>query len=164
MVYLHGSNKLFGRDFILLPQKDGYTSHPENKAFEAYIESRRPQGKTPRNASVFLTTDPDLIDAAGGYNDAVYEVKPLSPPEASDLRWYSDAFSEHESMLYGGAYNQQHLDACVDSYWSGQAYPDPEMSNIEYRVSSASVVRMAELNVDLEDLERVKAPRMEPHP
>lgn len=159
MVFLHGSNKLFGRDFLLLPQKDGYTSHPENKEFEDYIESRRPDGKTSRSTSVFLTTDPDLIDAAGGYNDAVYEVKPLSSPEASDLCWYTDAFSEFESKLYGGTYNQQHLDDCVDSYWSGKVYPDPDMSNIEYRVTSASVVRMSELNVDLEDLEKVRTPR-----
>lgn len=154
MKYLHGSRKLFSKDFVLLPQPDGYVNNCDNLEFETYVESRRPSNKLSRSKSVFLSQDADLIDGAGGYIDAIYEVKPLSHPEASDLSWYSDAFGEFESKQHGGTHDLQKLNACVDAYWSGMPYSNSDQSNFEYRVSSAQVVRMVELNVEISDLER----------
>ena len=166
MKYLHGSTKIFGKDFILLPQPDGYANTCETPEFEAYVESRRPSDKLSRLKSVFLSEDADLIDGAGGYTDAIYEVKPLSPPEGSDLAWYTEAFGEFDSKQYGGTYDSEKLDSCIDAYWSGIPYSDPENSNFEYRVSSAQVVRMVELNVELSELERPnsKAQNLSPTP
>ena len=156
MKYLHGSRKLFARDFILLPQQDGYVYHDESIEFEKYVESRRPQNKLSRFKSVYLSENADNIDGAGGYIDAIYEVKPLSIPEPSDLSWYTEAYIEFESMNCGGKFQIDRLNLMIDNYWSGEPYPKKENSNIEYRVASAMVVRMLELNVEISELEVVR--------
>lgn len=165
MKYLHGSHKLFGKGFMLTAQRDGYAQQGENKAFEDYMDSRRPQDKTSRLRSVFLSTDAALIDGAGGYIDAVYEVKPQSTPEASDLAWYTEAHGEFDSKMYGGNFNQEKMDRAVDAYWQGTPHPIAERSNIEYRVRSATVVRMIELNVShVDELVRVASQALTPQP
>ncbi|MHD0644932.1 hypothetical protein ACYPKM_04855 [Pseudomonas aeruginosa] len=154
-MYLHGSRKLFTPGFVLLPQPNGYVQRSDSPEFERYLESRRPVGLTSRANSVFLTSDPDLIDAAGGYNDAVYEVQVDGDPEQSDLAWYSEAFIEFESKLYGGTFDQTLLDSYVDAYWAGTPFHDAQRSNMEFRVPRAVVIRIYELNVDEAELERV---------
>ncbi len=155
-MYFHGSRKHFNNGFILRPKKDGYL-YQESIEFEKYIESKRPEGKLSRFNSVFVSRDPGLIDAAGGYTDAIYTVIPKSTPEPSDLAWYSDAYIEFESKRYGGSYSQSKLDFYIEKYWSGDPYAIKENSNFEYRTSSAVVELLYELNVDaLDELETVE--------
>lgn len=149
--YYHGSRKLFERGAMLAPQADGYANLEENSEFEALVESRRPEGKSARGQSVFLVTDVDLIDASGGYNDAVYRVKPMSLPEESDLAWYTEAFCEFDA-------EDEHIERAIefiDNYWSGKPFADPERRCPEFRCRGAEVVKLHELNVDRGDLERV---------
>jgi len=149
--YYHGSRKLFERGAVLVPQADGYANLDENSEFEALVESRRPENKTPRGKSVFLVTDIDLIDASGGYNDAVYRVKPMSLPEESDLAWYTEAFCEHD----GGNEHMERAIEFIDKYWSGTPFIEPERRCPEFRCKRAEVVNLHELNVDRSELERV---------
>ena len=144
----HGSRRLFGEGFILLPQPDGYVHQTDSREFEALVEARRPEGRLSRLSSVFLSADPGLIDGAGGYVDAIYRVEPLSPPEASDLAWYSEAWCEFSTEPRDG----RRIDELLDGYWSGLPYPDPSVSNFEYRVTGASVLELLELNAEPESL------------
>lgn len=89
--FFHGSTMLFSVGFLLCPQADGYANQGDVLAIEAYLEARRHYNKTARSKSVFIVADPDLIDAAGGYTDAIYKVIPRSTPEESVLAWYSEA-------------------------------------------------------------------------
>jgi hypothetical protein len=153
MTYYHGSRKLFEKGFLLAPQADGYAKNPEVASLEALFESRRPQGKTARSNSVYLVTDPDLIDASGGYNDAVYTVKPRSVPEESDLAWYSEAHCELET----DPPNMDRITTCIDNYWAGTPFPDEDRRCPEYRTKWAEVTSLFELNVDHGDLERISS-------
>lgn len=149
MNFYHGSRKLFQKGFLLAPQGDGYVSQDDVKDFEALVESRRPADKTPRSRSVFLVNDPDLIDAAGGYTDVIYQVKSKSTPEESDLAWYSDAFCELDT-------DQPDLDLVnnfVDRYWAGTPHSDESRRCPEFRVKWAEVLSVFEINADEGDLE-----------
>lgn len=154
--YYHGSKKLFPIGLLLEPQRDGYTNQEDTKDTEAYFESRRPADKTPRSKSVFLVSNPDLIDAAGGYIDVIYTVKPISAPEESDLAWYSEAYAG----LDAEPPNMDYVDHCVDRYWDGTPFPDEEMRCPEYRVKWAEVKSVFELNADKDDLEHVGLPEL----
>lgn len=151
MTFYHGSRKLFEKGFLLAPQPDGYANDPEVAVLEALFENRRPPGKTARAKSVYMVTDPDLIDSSGGYSDAVYVVLPRSNPEESDLAWYSEAQCEMET----DPANMDRVTACIDNYWAGTPFPDGDRSCPEYRTKWAEVASMSELNVDHSDLERI---------
>lgn len=152
--FYHGSQKHFPNGLTLAPQPDGYVNGGDDAGFEQLVESRRPADKTSRSLSVFLVTDPDLIDAAGGYNDAVYVVNPQSTPEESDLAWYSEAFCEMDKQPH----SMDRVMECIDKYWSGEPFPAVERRCPEFRVTSATVLELGELNVDFEDLEQFPAP------
>jgi hypothetical protein len=147
--FFHGSRTHFEVGDVLVPQPCGYVHSADVSEFERIIESRRPEGRLSRFESVFLVADPGLIDAAGGYNEAVYLVEPVGMPEASDLRWYSDAWCEYGS----GPGGQARLVEMIDRYWSGEAYPDHGASCFEYRVPEAVVAHVHELNVNIGELE-----------
>lgn len=149
-VFYHGSRKAFQNGFELKPQSNGYANSDDASDFEKLMEARRPLDKLSRHASVFLSKDPDLIDGAGGYIDVIYEVRPVSRTEASDLSWYSTAYCEFctEPM------DERAINVAIDAYWSGTLNPDLAR-NVEYRVSSALVVRVFELNVPKSEPEKV---------
>jgi hypothetical protein len=149
--FYHGSRFNFGVGFQLQPQPDGYTTIGETIDFERLVDARRPADKLSRFESVFLTRDPDLIDAAGGNIDAVYRVEPLSKPEASDLAWYTEAFNEHCTTPC----NSNRLSELIDCYWSGKPFHTKSHSLTEYRVSAGTIIEMVELNAELDDLEVV---------
>lgn len=132
----HGSYKSFPIGFRLLPQNDGYTSYEEVQEIEQLFEQYRPEHKTPRKQSVFLTDDINNIDGAGGYTDYIYVVNPESTPEASDLAWYSEAgsiYSDEQCV-------SDRLIEAIENYWNGTSYHTPSQSNFEYRCKSATIL------------------------
>ena len=159
MTFLHGSRKRFEPGFTLTAQKDGYVNQPDVIAFELMVESRRPMDKISRMDAVFLCVDPDLIDAAGGYNDAIYSVTPIGDAQPSDLSWYSEAYCEYTTTPH----DTQLINTLIDNYWSGLPHTNQDSSVIEYRVHSATVESIYELNVDECDLEKpVSNPGLRP--
>lgn len=149
----HGSRFYFESGFKLLPQPDGYVQGEGVSDFEALVEARRPAHKLSRSKSVFLSTDMDLIDGAGGYIDAIYQVAPTNPPESSDLAWYSEAWCEFSAVPCDHA----KVAELIECYWSGVPFHDLTASNIEFRAEAAIVIGMQELNVQLEELRQVTA-------
>lgn len=137
IILFHGSRKNFPIGFRLLPQKDGYTSYQEVQNIENLFEKYKPENKTSRKLSVFLTDNVNKIDEAGGYTDYIYAVKPESTPEASDLAWYSEAdslYDEEESP------SKELLNA-IAMYWNGTPYHDSSKSNFEYRCKSSLIIK-----------------------
>lgn len=158
--FYHGSRRRFPPGLQLTPQPGGYTHDDEVIGFERLMEARRPGGALSRFQAVFLSGDPALIDSAGGYSDAVYEVEPLSEPQASDLAWYSAAWCEFSSEPCDAA----ELHRLIDGYWSGAPYPDRANGNIEYRVEAAVVLQMVECNVEPDELEDIDPEPSMPYP
>lgn len=150
MRYFHGSQQAFPLNFILRPQANGYCHWPENAAFEAFVESLRPEEKLSRSKSVFLCAETDLIDAAGGYVDCIYEVRPGPCVQGSDLAWYSEASSYFGSDRDGDVERASDL---IRRYWSGEPYVSAENSCFEYRTWNAKIIRYEEINMDRDEFE-----------
>lgn len=151
-VLFHGSVCFFPEGYVMKANPAGYVRSEDAVDFERVVEKRRPFEKLSRFHSVFLTADMELIDAAGGYTDAIYEVEPLTTPEASDLAWYSDAWSEFSC----DPCDMNRVNQLIDLYWSGEPYSNPDNSNVEYRARAGRIIRMVEHEVDLADLQPIQ--------
>jgi len=132
----HGSYDELTLGTVLTARRDGYVGSADGQ-LEALFESHRPEGCIPRGEAVFLVTDPDLIDAAGGYTDFVYEVE-ASDMQAHDLAWYTQA----QCLLADGFTDR--ASECARNYWAGLPFHDPNDSLTEYLARSALVVAECE--------------------
>lgn len=140
MLY-HGTHINAPSGFKLTPQASGFTHSKDVHQLEVLFEQMKPQGMISRKDAVYLSDDPDLIDAAGGYTDVIYRVKPVGHTERSDLAWYTKAQEILESREEG-------LEDCIQKYWAGTPFPDSDCSCFEFRCRAAHVVSIFELNVD----------------
>ena len=159
MIFFHGTNLRLDVGFELKPQADGYAkdSSEHISALEDFIELGRPHDKIPRRNAVYLSDDPDLIDAAGGLTDAIYEIKPIGFPEKSDLAWYT------QTQFFLDEGNELDAAICAQNYWSGLEYVDENESCFEYRVIGAHISSVFEINVDDCDLVELPQHKDNPH-
>jgi hypothetical protein len=88
MPYFHGSFDPLDVGLHLSPSSDAGSTDPD---LDTLFEVVRPADRIPRAEAVYLVTNPDDIDAVGGYTDHVYEVEPEGTIEKCDLAWYSQA-------------------------------------------------------------------------
>ena len=131
----HGSQWQFPVGFVLKPQPGGYANLPDEDIAEVenIIEQYRPSGKISRKDAVFMVDDPELIDAAGGYDDFIYTVEPIGRVEVSDLKWYS------ELSVYWIDMDDAEKRRLAEGYWSGEPSPGKH-SLFEYRARSARIL------------------------
>jgi len=130
--FFHGSYDELPIGTVLTARGDGYVGSADGQV-EALFESHRPEGCIPRGEAVFLVADPDLIDAAGGYADFVYEVE-TDAAQGHDLAWYTQA-----QCLLGDGFTDRAAE-CALKYWAGIPFDDPSASLTEYLARSASVI------------------------
>lgn len=142
VVLYHGSRKKFRTGTVLIPQKTGYVSGSKMDVIErdahfrieSILEKYRPPNAIPRKDAVFMVTDPEEIDYAGGYNDNIYIVEPLGPITRCNMAWYTELYSYcwdeeiDETLVAGFA---QH-------YWSG--YPKGDSDLYEFLTSKAKII------------------------
>jgi len=134
----HGSYGEIGIGTVLTARAGGYAVSADAD-LEGLFERHRPEGCIPRREAVFLVADPDLIDAAGGYTDFIYEVE-ADAPQGHDLAWYTEAQSRMEDGDMDGAAE------AARCYWAGAPFPDSDSSLTEFLARSATV--MAEFGED----------------
>lgn len=142
MDYYHGTTYKMPVGFELKAQADGYVSSDEVKELEALFEAQRPSDKISRRTAVFISNDLELIDPSGAFTDVIYRVKPTGNIERSDLAWYTEA---EEHLDNGDLEKATH---CAVQYWEGVRYPKKSNSCIEYRCLGATVIGIAELNIE----------------
>ncbi len=75
---------------ILTPRNQEYEKDWENTDFYSVLEHYRPMNKPAHKNSVFMVTDPDDVDLAGGGTEWLMTVKPLGPVSRHDLNWSSE--------------------------------------------------------------------------
>lgn len=146
-VFYHGSRKKFPVGFVLLPQSEGYVNGEgagqedfEREAHfrcEDIIERYRPVAAPKRSQSVYLVSDPEEIDYAGGYDDYIYTVEPHNTPWKANLHWYS--------TLYGECFDDEEPEAALAeklalSYWN--AVPSGDHTLFEFLCTAATVVKV----------------------
>jgi hypothetical protein len=159
----HGSHTLFPLGTILTPQAEGYVSRgsddpmtdPAHHMCERLLEKYRPEGCVARNEAVFLVSDPDDIDNAGGYSDHIYEVEPSSLVTKCNLHWYSELYllCEHETASQAEAkaqgrdwypdWEEAEAREYADKYWT--AVSSGTTSDLyEFLTPSAKVISIVE--------------------
>lgn len=141
--YYHGSKEPLAIGTVLTAQDEGYVrghsewTDIENQAHhrcEQIIEQFRPANAPSRFDAVFLVTDPQDIDYAGGYDDHVYIVEPQGEPWKANLNWYSELYILCEHTTIDPKVAREH----ADNYWA--AVPKGGSDLYEYLVTSATIV------------------------
>jgi hypothetical protein len=78
--YYHGSFNELSIGTMLATTEGGHTNNAPDE-LEQVFEKHKPSDRISRKAAVYLTTDPEDIDALGGYTDYIYQVEPLGKLE-----------------------------------------------------------------------------------
>lgn len=142
-IYYHGSRSALPVATILTAQSDGYVqgnSHFDemeretHERCETIIEHYRPSEAPSREMAVFLVTNPEEIDSAGGYTDYIYVVEPHGLVWKANLSWYSKLYIHCEDETID-------LDECARyarNYWA--AAPCDRSDLFEYLVHAAKIV------------------------
>jgi hypothetical protein len=147
--YYHGSKTKFSVGDILTPQSEGYVmgsglDHSELEAhmrLEQAMEDYRPASAVPRQKAVFMVTDPEDIDYAGGYTDFIYEVVPLGPVTKANLHWYSAL----NNYVFDEDVDPEVVKKLASQYWN--ATPSKH-SLFEYLTPAARIIAITESDDD----------------
>lgn len=139
--FYHGSRTPLPQGTRLTARADGYVAGSQmdkvertaHNRCEALIEKYRPEGAPSRSQAVFLVTDPDHIDYAGGYVDHIYEVSPATTPWRANLAWYSDLYL----LCEDDEVDEQEAEKLARNYWAALNKGKGDL--FEYLVTSAVV-------------------------
>jgi hypothetical protein len=134
--YYHGSYEALPVG-TMLTARDDYENDWNNTSFYSALEAYRPSSMLAHKQSVFMVSDPDDIDLAGGATDFMLTVQPLGRVERHDINWGSEI-----SMLIDQGYDIDSTEVknAADAYWSGK--PHPNESVWEYLTPKAKVVKV----------------------
>jgi len=113
--YYHGSMQKLPVGTILTP-RDDYEDNWGRVPFYNALELYRPKGQLPHRSAVFMTSDEEDIDLAGGGTDWIFQVTPLGPVQKHDLNWSSEI-----SALYDNGYSIESPEVieAAGNYWNG---------------------------------------------
>lgn len=137
--YYHGSMDYLPVGTILTPRGQDYEKDWANTDFYAVLEHYRPKNKPAHKQSVFMVTDPDDVDLAGGGTEWLMTVKPLGPVSRHDLNWSSEI-----SMLLSDGFdiNSNQVQQAANNYWQGVAHPNESVW--EYLTPKAEILAVEE--------------------
>jgi hypothetical protein len=132
--YYHGSSIKLPVGTVLTP-RDSYEQNWSNTDFYKPLERYRPSNMLSHRESVFMVTDPDDIDLAGGATDWMFTVQPIGRVQRHDLNWSSEI-----SSLISQGYGIDSIEVkhAAHSYWAG--IPHPNESVWEYLSPSAEII------------------------
>ena len=119
----------------VLKPRDDYENDWGTTDFYHVLEKYRPNDKLAHNQSVFMVSDPDDIDLAGGATDWMLAVVPMGKIERHDINWGSEI-----SVLISDGYpvDSPEIRNAAEKYWAG--VPHTNESVWEYLTPSAKVV------------------------
>jgi hypothetical protein len=139
MKYYHGSFEDLSIGLILKSSKDeGFTSEYEEAGLiEAIFERFKPSEMISRTTAVYICSTPEMIDNVGGYTDNIFEVKPSSQVEKSDLSWYTLVASRLCDNFDSNSKVPKDVTKMVENYWNGVE----REGAWEFRCNSAKIVR-----------------------
>ena len=138
-IFYHGSNKHLPVGTILMPRGKDYERDYKDTDFYSVLEYYRPNDKLEHKDSVFMVSNEDDIDLAGGGTEYIFTVKPLGKVSKHDLNWsseisclISDGFDIESDEIKNAAYN----------YWNGVPHHDENVW--EYLVPKAKIINVEE--------------------
>lgn len=135
--YFHGSMEYLPLGTILRPRGNGYEADWGDTDFYHVLEHYRPASCLPHKEAVFLVSNPDDIDLAGGGTEYCFEVTPHGEVSKHDLNWSSEI-----SVLIDQGYslNTPEVKNAALSYWKG--LPHPDESVWEFLAHEAEIIKV----------------------
>jgi hypothetical protein len=136
--YYHGSNEELPVGTILTP-RDDYENDWSATDFYHPLEKYRPNNMLAHNQSVFMVTNDDDVDLAGGGTEWLFTVQPIGVVQKHDINWGSEI-----SMLIGDGYNinSPEVKRAAKAYWAGE--PHTNESVWEYLTPKAKIIAVEE--------------------
>ena len=133
-IYYHGSMEELPVGTVLTP-RDNYEADWGNTDFYAVLEYYRPQHMLGHKQAVFMCSDPDDVDLAGGGTEWLFTVEPQGKIERHDLNWGSEI-----SMLIGDGYeiNSPEVENAAKNYWAGAPHTGEQVW--EYLTPAAKII------------------------
>ena len=138
ITYYHGSMEELPVGTILTP-RDNYAANWANTDFYNVLEHYKPEGMLSHNQAVFMVSEEDDIDLAGGGTDWFFIVQPIGKIEKHDLNWSSEI-----SMLMseGHDVDSDEVEEAAANYWNG--VPNINESVWEYLSPKAKILHVEE--------------------
>lgn len=138
ITYYHGSMEELPVGTILTP-RDNYESNWSNTDFYNILEHYKPEGMLSHRQAVFMVSEEDDIDLAGGGTDWFFIVEPIGKIEKHDLNWSSEI-----SMLMSEGYevDSDAVEEAAANYWNG--VPHTNESVWEYLSPKAKILHVEE--------------------
>lgn len=136
--FYHGSMDELPVGTVLTP-RDNYESNWGATSFYAALEAYRPQSMLSHHQAVFICSDPDDVDLAGGGTEWLFTVEPIGKIERHDLNWSSEI-----SMLIddGYAINSLEVANAAKNYWNGTPHTGEQVW--EYLTPKAKILQVEE--------------------
>jgi hypothetical protein len=136
--FYHGSMDELPVGTVLTP-RDNYKDNWGSTDFYAALEHYRPAHMLGHAQAVFMCSDPDDVDLAGGGTDWLFTVVPLGKVEKHDLNWGSEI-----SMLIsdGHAIDSAEVKHAAENYWAGTPHTDEQVW--EYLAPRAKIIAVEE--------------------
>lgn len=134
--FYHGSMNHLPIGTVLKPSDD-YEQQWGHTDFYRALEKYRPRNLLSHRNSVFMVSEPDDIDLAGGGTEWMFTVEPLGPIQKHDLNWSSEI-----SSLIGDGYaiDSAQVKSAAENYWHG--LPHPAESVWEYLTTAAKIIKV----------------------
>lgn len=134
LTFYHGSFDKLPVGTILTPQTN-YEENWQNTDFYGPLEMYRPANMLSHKQSVFMCSDPDDIDLAGGATEWLFTVVPLGQVQKHDINWGSEI-----SMLIsdGHEFDSDEIVEAAANYWNG--IPHVNESVWEYLTPTAKII------------------------
>ena len=131
--YYHGSIKHLKPGTILKPSDD-YENDWQDTDFYEPLNYYKPNNMLSHKESVFMVTNEDDVDLAGGGTEWLFTVRPLGKVQRHDLNWSSEI-----SMLVGDDPDDiSAIKQAAMNYWNG--VPHHNESVWEYLTTSAEIL------------------------
>lgn len=123
----------------VLTPRDSYEADWSGTSFYAALEKYRPQHMLSHKAAVFMCSDPDDVDLAGGGTEWLFTVEPIGRIERHDLNWGSEI-----SMLIDDGYSidSPEVKRAADNYWAGTPHTNEQVW--EYLTPKARILQVEE--------------------
>lgn len=135
MNYFHGSMDYLPVGTILCPQSD-YASRWGHTDFYEVLEKYRPQDMIAHSEGVFMCSDNDDVDLAGGGTEWLFTVKPIGKIEKHDLNWGSEI-----SCLLSENGSEDQIRQAAENYWNGVPHHDENVW--EFIAREAEIIAVA---------------------
>jgi hypothetical protein len=137
-LYYHSSVNELDVGTILTGRGSDYDRDWGYVPFFEVLERYRPADKLSHRDAVFMVSNEDDLDSAGGSTEYVFTLQPLGPVYKHDMNWSSLISSLVDD---GHDYDSQELKTAAENYWAGKPTDDPLW---EYLTTKAKIVAVQE--------------------